>query len=225
MHPREQDAGEAAVCPSSIIMTPHSEKLIEVARLSLKFAKVNRVTLHEDGVRPESDTDHTVMLSIAACALADALYKDRLDVGKIAQFAIVHDLVEAHVGDVNTINISNESRAEKERREQESLRLIERDFSSVFPWIHTMTASYERRDTPEARFIKTLDKALPKITNTLNKGAALRKLGTSYEEIKRHFRTQTDNYRGKYGEEFPELLDILEELMQNMLDEIRDELK
>lgn len=113
MHSREQDAGKASVRTTLVAMTPHAEKLIDVARLALKFARVNRVTLHEDGIRPESDTDHTVMLSIAACALADALYKDSLDLGKVAQFAIVHDLVEAHVGDVNTINISKENRAER----------------------------------------------------------------------------------------------------------------
>lgn len=206
-------------------MTPHAEKLIDVARITLQFAKVNRVTLHEDGVRPESDTDHTVMLSIAACALADAIYKEKLDVGKVAQFAIVHDLVEANVGDVNTINISSESRAEKERKERESLEMIKDQFYPVFPWIHSTIEEYERKDTPEARFIKTLDKALPKITNTLNKGAALRRLGTSYDEIKTHFRVQTDKYKSQYGEEFPELLDILEELMDHMLLEIEKEVR
>lgn len=203
-------------------MTPHAEKMLDVARLVLKFAKINRATLHEDGIRPESDTDHTVMLSVAACALADSLYKDKLDIGKVAQFAIVHDLVEAHVGDVNTINISKESRAEKEKREEESLQRIEAEFKDVYPWIHTTIAEYERKDTPEAVFVKTLDKAMTKITNTLNRGAAIEKLGTSYEEIENHFRVQTDEYRSKYGKEFPELVDILEELMQNMLKEMRD---
>lgn len=196
--------------------------MLDVARLVLKFAKINRATLHEDGIRPESDTDHTVMLSVAACALADSLYKDKLDIGKVAQFAIVHDLVEAHVGDVNTINISKESRAEKEKREEESLQRIEAEFKDVYPWIHTTIAEYERKDTPEAVFVKTLDKAMTKITNTLNRGAAIEKLGTSYEEIENHFRVQTDEYRSKYGKEFPELVDILEELMQNMLKEMRD---
>lgn len=205
-------------------MTEYAEKLLDIAHLSLKFARVNRVTLHEDGVRPESDTDHTVMLSIAACSLAEALYKNRLDIGKVAQFAIVHDLVEVHAGDTNTINISNDGRAEKEEREMKSLQLIEQEFSSVYPWIHSTIEAYERKDTPEARFVKTLDKAVSKMTNTLNRGAALKKLGTTYEEIESHFRTQIDDYREKYGEEFPELLDILEELMQNMLKEIHDTL-
>lgn len=205
-------------------MTLHAEKLLDVARLSLKFAKVNRVTLHEDGIRPESDTDHTVMLSIAACALADALYKDRLDIGKVAQFAIVHDLVEAHVGDTNTINISKEARAEKERRERDSLHLIREQFSDVFPWIHSTIEEYERKDAPEARFVKTLDKAVSKMTNTLNRGAAIKKLGTTYEEIQQHFSVQLSEYREKYGSEFPELISILEELMQIMLNEMYDTL-
>lgn len=205
-------------------MTPYSEKLLEIARLSLVFGRTDRVTLHDDGVTPESDTDHTVMLSLAACSLAEALYKDRLDVGKIAQFAIVHDLVEAYVGDTNTINISKDARKEKEEREHAALLRITDEFSSVYPWIHTTIESYERRDTPEARFVKTLDKAVSKMTNTLNKGAAIKKLGTTYEEIQQHFAMQLSEYRAKYGDEFPELLDILEELMNNMLKEIYDTL-
>lgn len=205
-------------------MTPNAEGLLDIARLSLAFARVNRVTLHEDGVRPESDTDHTVMLSLCACSLSDALYKDRLDIGLVAQFAIVHDLVEAYSGDTNTINISKEDRAEKEKRETEALKRIEREFISVYPWLPLTIAQYERRDTPEARFVKILDKAVSKMTNTLNKGQAIKKLGTTYQEIEQHFDSQLEEYTRKYGNEFPELIALLKELMQNMLKEIYDTL-
>ncbi len=203
----------------SFYMTSNSQGLIDIARLTLQFARVNRVTMHEDGERYESDTDHTVMLSLCACALADKLYKDKLDLGKVAQFAIVHDLVEVHVGDTNTINISEEGRALKNKKESESLALIKEEFGNVYPWLHETIEEYERRDTGEARFVKTLDKAMSKITNTLNKGTALRKLGTSKEEVLVHFAEQKMEYRQKYGGEFPLLIDILEELMENMLKE------
>ena len=101
-------------------MKPETQGLVDIGKLVLQFAKVNRVTLHEDGITPESDTDHTVMLSVCACALADALYKDKLDIGKVAQFATVHDLVEVYAGDTNTINISKAGREEKNKKEQES---------------------------------------------------------------------------------------------------------
>lgn len=41
-----------------------TQGLIDAGKLVLTFAKVHRVTLHEDGITPESDTDHTAMLSI-----------------------------------------------------------------------------------------------------------------------------------------------------------------
>lgn len=201
-------------------MTPNAEGLLDMARLSLAFARVNRVTLHEDGIRPESDTDHTVMLSLCACSLAEILYKDRLDVGLVAQFAIVHDLVEAYSGDTNTINISKEGRLEKEKREMEALKRIESEFMPVYPWLPVTIARYERRDTPEARFVKIVDKAVSKMTNTLNKGQAIKKLGTTYGEIEQHFNSQLEEYDRKYGGEFPELIALLKELMQNMLKEI-----
>jgi hypothetical protein len=47
--------------------------------------------------QPESDTDHTVMLALIACALAP-IVDARLDVGLVAQYALVHDLVEAYAG-------------------------------------------------------------------------------------------------------------------------------
>lgn len=43
---------------------------ISLAKLALRFSRVERATFHEDGVRPETDSDHTVMLGLVACQLA-----------------------------------------------------------------------------------------------------------------------------------------------------------
>jgi putative hydrolases of HD superfamily len=204
-------------------MTPQTQGLIDIGRLVFEFAKINRKTLRDDG-EYESDTDHTVMLSICACAFADKVYKDKLDIGKVAQFAIVHDLVEAYAGDTDTVNISADKKLEKEERERKALERIEKEFGEVYPWIHTTIAAYEDRSTPEARFVKTLDKAMTKITNAINRGEAIKKKGTTYEEIKMFFTNQLGEYRLKYGDEFPELIDVLDELMQHMLLEMYDKL-
>lgn len=42
----------------------HVDKVLDLAKLSLLFAKTNRAVFHEDGVTPESDTDHTFMLAL-----------------------------------------------------------------------------------------------------------------------------------------------------------------
>lgn len=200
-------------------MTPETQGLIDIGRLVFAFAKIKRATLRDDGEH-ESDTDHTVMLSICACALADKLYKDKLDIGKVAQFAIVHDLVEAYAGDTDTVNISSKEKTEKEERETQSLRRIEKEFKDIYPWIHTTIEEYEKRELLEAKFVKTLDKAMTKITNTINRGEAIKKKGTTYEEIETFFTNQMAEYKTKYGNDFPELIDILDELMQNMLKEM-----
>lgn len=66
---------------------------IQLADIAFKFAATNRVTLWPDCETPESDTDHTVMLGLVACSVAHT-YAPHLDVGKIAQFALVHDVVD-----------------------------------------------------------------------------------------------------------------------------------
>ncbi len=197
-------------------MTPLSEKLVDVGRLVLTFARVNRTCLHEDGVTPESDTDHTVMVSLCCCALAEKLYSDTLDLGLVAQFAIVHDLVEVYANDTDTFGVSDEGRQEKEKREQESLLRIENEFEAIYPWIPHMIKRYELLDTKEARFVKTVDKIMHKITHVLNKGAYFKARNMDAETMWNSYETRVRAYEHRYGAEFPEILALLDELMEQV---------
>jgi putative hydrolase of HD superfamily len=142
---------------------------INLGKLIFQFARVNRITYFEDGETLESDTDHTVMLSVIACAFAST-YKKELDLGLVAQFAIVHDLVEAYAGDTPNIHgqMKEGLKEDKIKREHEALLRIQKEFDEVYPWISKMIIEYESLATPEARFVKVLDKAMPKISHILN---------------------------------------------------------
>ena len=120
---------------------PTVSALLDVAALTLKFSRVPRATRHEDGIRAETDSDHTVMLTVLACAYA-ARYAPHLDVGKIAQFSSVHDLVEAHSGDVLSLGMSADTRRLKEIREHEALVRIGRELADL-PWIAHTIYEYE----------------------------------------------------------------------------------
>jgi putative hydrolase of HD superfamily len=157
-------------------------KIVELSQLCLQFARVNRVTYHEDGKRFESDSDHTVMLGIVACAFAEQ-FEPNLDRGLIAQYALVHDFVEVYAGDTCTINATGEQFADKAEREAAALDKLRAQFSVIFPWLIATIESYDSLALPEARFIKTLDKVLPKITHALNKGAALIDHGVTFDAI------------------------------------------
>ncbi len=71
--------------------------------------------MYGDG-RRESDVEHSYMLALTAQYLANEDYPE-LDQGLITQFSWLHDLPEVITGDVPTLGISAEARAEKERQE------------------------------------------------------------------------------------------------------------
>lgn len=193
------------------------DKIIELGNLSLNFAKTNRFTLHQDGVRPESDTDHTFMLALLGCSLANSFYKDKLDIGLVSQFAMIHDLVEVYAEDTDTlVNNSVEAKKEKQERERKSIERIKEEFGSRFPYIHETIEKYEAQDTKEARFIKILDKILPRITNILN-GSASNKKRKTKEEYALFLEGEMVKHE-IYREEFPEVLSFFDEINKRTLD-------
>lgn len=199
-------------------MGENTQGLIDIGKMILSFARVDRVTLHEDGVTPESDTDHTVMVAVCACALASKLYPN-LDIGKVSQFAIIHDLVEVYAGDTNTFNISDEGRKEKEVREELALERIKKEFDHVYPWIAHTIEEYESLQTDEAQFVKMVDKVMTKLTHRINHGAYLKREGKTKEETMLHYGNQTKTIEEKWGHKFPEVVAILKKLTDDIIRE------
>lgn len=192
-----------------------ADKLVDLARLSLLFGRVDRITFHEDGKRPESDTDHTVMLGLAACALAKEA--GGLDVGLVAQFALVHDLVEAHAGDMPTLRaLTSDRKAEKKANERAAFERIMREFGLDLPWIDRTIAEYERQQWREARFVRALDKLMPKLTHLLNGGVTLRAEGMSAGELRARYDLQEQELLA-YADDFPVLMDLRAELVGRVL--------
>ncbi len=196
------------------------DAIIRLGKLALMFARVNRVTCHPDGVTPESDTDHTVMLGLVACAFAER-FAPELDRGRVAEFALVHDLVEVYAGDTPTGHIlSDADHASMEEREAEALARIRNEFDAELPWLGETIDAYERRDTPEARFVKVVDKALPKITNILNGGVTIKSQKHDAVTRKEFLSYQRSKLAGSYGEDQPTAMALLEALGEKMVQEI-----
>jgi putative hydrolase of HD superfamily len=201
-------------------MKKYAESSIELGKLALLFAHVNRATYHMDCTNQESDSDHTVMLALVACSFADVFYKDKLDNGKVAQFAIVHDLVEAYSGDTNSIGLTAETKKQKDEREHEALLRIKSEFDGVFPWISKTIEEYESLSSPEAKFVKLLDKAMPKIVNILSDGEGLKREKRTKEEMTTFFNEQFVSLSKEYGTLFPEAIAMTKILMDSMLEQL-----
>lgn len=106
--------------------------------------------------RPETDGEHAFTLAMVALSLNERLNLN-LDSGKIAQYALVHDLVEVHAGDLS-VKAKESEHAQKEAKEYEAYKTIKRDFSEIFPWVHTTIEKYETKQEPESKFVYIVDK-------------------------------------------------------------------
>lgn len=176
-------------------MSQQFNRAARIATLMLRFARVERVTFHEDGIRPETDSDHTVMLAVMACDFAPP----ELNRGRIAEFAIAHDLVEAYAGDAQTLTIDAAGKAAKADREHEALNRILAEFGAS-SWIGLTLLAYEAQVEPEARYVRVMDKVLPKLTHLFNGCVAAKRL-TDLAGFRaaheRQIREMTEQYGGE----------------------------
>ncbi|KAJ7065304.1 HD domain-containing protein [Mycena amicta] len=104
---------------------------------------------------PESISDHMYRMAMLAMCTSD----QKLDVAKCVMMCLVHDLAEAHVGDITPRE--GISAFEKRRREAETIQNIVHDMLHDTPaakQIEALWTEYEERKTPEARFVKDLDR-------------------------------------------------------------------
>ncbi len=183
-------------------------RALTLARISLAFGRVERATRHEDGVRPETDTDHTVMLGLIACELAPP----HLDRARIAAFALVHDLVEVYAGDAQTLVISADERAAKKAREEAAQARLVAELGEG-SWLAELLARYERQREAEARFVRLIDKVLPKLTHAFNGCVAAMPLTDELGFFDAHVR-QLRQMEKEYPE-FPEALALLDASMMH----------
>ena len=122
--------------------TPSTQDVLSLMyQLLIPTATVFRTTkVQPDIDRFENDAEHSFLLATAGCALAEQM-SPKLDLGKISQYALVHDLVEVYAGDT-TIWASPEKHATKTTREAEALKAIEQRFGKRFPWIVQTIETY-----------------------------------------------------------------------------------
>ena len=161
------------------------------------------------------------MLGILAGSIASKLYPD-LDMGLVMQFALVHDLVEVHAGDTDTIvNTSVESMKQKSEREEQALEKIKLSFGKDFGWIHNTIEKYESLDTKEARFVKMLDKILPKLTVILSNAASFNNRGISKSQFQSVVDSQKDKFQ-KLAYDMPELFELWEYFANKAAELIKD---
>ncbi len=134
-----------------------------------------------DGSRRENTGEHSWHLALMALVLAP-YSRDAIDVSKVVEMLLVHDLVEIDAGD--TFVYDTEAREAKEELET---RAADRLFALIPGDIGTRLRSrwdeFEAGETPEARFAHSVDRLSPLLMNHANRGELWAQYGITSERV------------------------------------------
>jgi 5'-deoxynucleotidase YfbR-like HD superfamily hydrolase len=128
----------------------------------------------------------------------------------------VHDAPEVYAGDTPTLRIDTAGRAAKAAREAAAVARIEEELGDSLAWMPALLARYERQHEPEVRFVRGVDKVLPKAVSTIDEGRGLRSVGIGRAELRTNYAALSADMK-RYVGEFRELIDLGAELNQRVL--------
>jgi len=134
--------------------------LIQFIQTAGKLKQVKRQGWIERGVQhPESVAEHSFMLALMAMLFAE---KEKLNVNKAVQMALVHDLPEALCGDIASRAKEEQqqcSNKEKHEREEKALKEILKNLDSkTAKKILSLWHEFEQRKSREAKLVYELDR-------------------------------------------------------------------
>lgn len=152
-----------------------TKRLLQLQELLYQFLCIERMIHMPDSTgtdRRETDTEHSYHLAILAWYLTGAY--PHLDKNKVIRYALVHDIVEVHAGDVMAIGRTKQEQDAKELKEKEALVKLKKDWPDFTDLTGTIE-EYEEQNSPEAVFVKALDKLTPLLHNLHSNGKTWKK--------------------------------------------------
>ena len=151
--------------------------VLEIDRLK----GIVRQTLLLDRSRLENAAEHSWHIAIMARLLHEYAVES-VDIERVIEILLVHDLVEIDAGDVMIYD--RVGREEARKRENAAARRI---FGLLPPDqardMRLLWDEYEARATPEARFAYALDRVQPVLHNLKTQGLMWRKHGISRDQV------------------------------------------
>lgn len=142
--------------------------------------------------QPESVAEHTWATALLAFALANEINRAPdvhelaapLDMGKVVQIALVHDLAEATLTDLPRRATEMLGEAAKHAAEERALRAL---FGDEFSPYLTLWQEYARAETPEARLVRDADRLEMVYQAYMYEEAGQRNLGEFWEGHRWHY--------------------------------------
>ena len=133
-----------------------------------KMTAVLRRTVLIDKSRRENDAEHSWHIAVMAMLFSEYA-AEPVDIGRVVQMCVVHDLVEIYAGDTFAYDIKgNMTKADREREAADKLfAILPEDQGDM---IRSLWEEFDAMETPDARYASCMDRLQPFYHNTLTDG-------------------------------------------------------
>jgi len=174
-----------------------------------KLKRVRRQTWLTDNSRQENSAEHSWHIAVMALVLAEYAPGEDLDLGRVMQMLLIHDIVEIDAGDTFCYdNAAVAQQTEHEERAAERLfGLLPQDLADRF---RNLWEEFEARETPESLLANSLDRLQPILNNYHSGGKSWRANGITRDQVRQRNRIVADGA--------PELWAFIEDLLQRAVD-------
>ncbi len=137
-----------------------------------KLKAIYRQNMVYDESRHENSAEHSWHLALMAVILSDEAIEPGVDLSRVIEMLLIHDIVEIDAGD--TFLYDTEGHLDKEERET---RAAERIFGLLPPdqgqRLMALWKEFDERSTASARFAAAIDNMQPVINHYVSNGCGI----------------------------------------------------
>ena len=182
------------------------EQQIAFVRELDKLKRVRRQTWLTDKSRQENAAEHSWHIAVMALVLSEYAPGDDLDMGRVMQMLLIHDIVEIDAGDTFCYDQAAVAlQTDREKAAAERLfGLLPPDQTERF---RGLWAEFESGRTPEALLAHSLDRLQPILNNFHTDGKSWRANGVTRRQVRERNRI--------VAEGAPSLWEYIEHLLRN----------
>lgn len=148
-----------------------------------KMTSVLRRTLLVDKSRRENDAEHSWHIAVMAMLFSEYAVAP-VDIGRVVQMCVVHDLVEVYAGD--TFAYDEAGNADKEAREKAAAdKLFAMLPEEQGRLIRSLWEEFDAMETADAKYAACMDRLQPFLHNTLTDGHTWVESGTNRAAVEK----------------------------------------
>jgi putative hydrolase of HD superfamily len=146
-----------------------------------KVKYIQRKTKLFNSDRNENDAEHSWHLAIMAIVLAEHS-NEKIDLLKVIKMLLIHDIVEIDAGDTFIYDSLKNHKNTKEESNA-SIRIFGILPRNQAEELIQLWEEFEKCETIEAKFAKSMDRFEPLLQNTSNNGGTWKEFNVDYEKV------------------------------------------